>query len=157
MRIIQDTREKYPWTFSFYDDVEVIKKKLDTGDYSIEGFEDQICIERKRSTGEISLNLGQKDKQFEAELKRMASFRFAFIICEFTIENVNEFPVNSTIPERNWKYLKMSPKFIMSRLNKWSETYGVEVIYCGNAANAEDTAISLLRESYNVIKTENKE
>lgn len=154
MKVIQDTREKYPWTFKFYDDIELERRKLDTGDYSIEGFEDQICLERKRTTGEISLNLGQKSKQFEEELKRMASFRFAFIICEFTIDNVYEFPVNSGIPERNWKYLRMSPKFIASRLNQWSETYGVEVIYCGNTSNAEDTAVSILRESYNVIQSE---
>lgn len=153
MRIIQDTREKYPWNFGFHK-VEVIRQKLDTGDYSIEGYENQICIERKRTTGEIAVNLGKKAKQFEAELKRMADFRFAFIICEFNLEDINIFPHNSGIPKNQWPFLRISPQFLNSRLNRWSETYGVEIVYCGNTVNAENIAISLLRESYNVIRSE---
>jgi hypothetical protein len=155
MKIIQDTREKYPWNFSLYN-IECIKRKLDTGDYSIEGYEDQICLERKRTTSEIAINLGKKCKPFEAELQRMATFRFAFILCEFELEDITRFPVGSGIPQNQWPYIKMTPQFIHSRLNKWSETYGVEIIYCGDTSNAECTAISLLRESFNVLNSENR-
>lgn len=154
MIVIQDTREKYPWDFSFYNDITVERTKLDTGDYSIKGYETEICLERKRSVAEIAINLGKKAKQFEEEFARMATFRYAFVICEFNIEDIERFPVGSDIPKYKWKYIRMSPQFILSRLNKWSETYGIEIIYCGNTSNAEDTAITLLRESYNVIQSD---
>lgn len=44
--IIVDTREQQPWTFEEY---VVANKKLDTGDYSIEGLQDFFAIERKRA------------------------------------------------------------------------------------------------------------
>ena len=37
---------------------DVIERKLETGDYSIEGMEDRICIERKASPSEIAINVG---------------------------------------------------------------------------------------------------
>lgn len=151
MIIIQDNREKYPWKFAFYDDIVVEPGTLKTGDYSIKGFETQICVERKRTTSELSINLGSKAKQFEAEFERMSHFRFAFIVCEFTIEDIERFPVGSGIPKSTWKYIRMNPQFILSRFNQWSEKYGVEIVYCTSPSNAEDTAVTLLKESYNVI------
>ena len=45
--IIVDTREQKPWDFN--DNFNTTKAKLDTGDYSIEGLEHILCIERKCS------------------------------------------------------------------------------------------------------------
>ena len=67
--IIQDTREKKPWTFSATGSVRDVKVvKLDTGDYSIEGMEDSFMIERKSSVDELFMNLGVQWKRFEREM-----------------------------------------------------------------------------------------
>lgn len=42
-RIVIDSREKEPYTFA----CEVLKAKLDAGDYSVHGFEHQVAVERK--------------------------------------------------------------------------------------------------------------
>jgi hypothetical protein len=148
--IIQDTREKKPWDFTFHGFEQRITG-LKTGDYSIEGLEDQLIIERKRSTGEISANLGFKRKQFEAEMKRMETAKHKFIICEFPHERILEFPKNSGIPAKLLSKIRMNAGYLSMSMNKISQEYGVEIIYCENVYEAEMKAI----EIFNRILNEN--
>jgi len=84
--IIVDTREQTPLHFPEHN---VIRHKLDTGDYSLEGYEDVICVERK-SIGDLISTLnkvkskGKKSnrERFWEELERMTSFRTCAIIIE---------------------------------------------------------------------------
>jgi len=74
--IIVDTREKYPlWTEN------IIKKKLDVGDYSLEGFEDQICIERK-SGADLLQTLGREHARFKREIARAMKLKYFAIVVE---------------------------------------------------------------------------
>ena len=65
--IIIDTREQQPWVFEQY---VVANKKLDTGDYSIEGYENIFAIERKKSINEIANNI--IEPRFKDVLTRLA-------------------------------------------------------------------------------------
>jgi len=73
--IIVDTREQLPlWTKN------VINKKLDVGDYSINGHEDKISIERK-SLSDLFGTLGTGHKRFKKELERaLKLIYFAIVI-----------------------------------------------------------------------------
>ena len=60
--IIKDTREKQGYTFQpsktqYHVCKGMVSRKLDTGDYSLEGLEDKICIERKASVVELANNV----------------------------------------------------------------------------------------------------
>ena len=78
-RVIKDTREKDGWTFTEYDKCAGMDMgTLHTGDYTLQGFEDVICIERKASTSEIAMNLGRKKTPFLAEMDRMKDYVFFF-------------------------------------------------------------------------------
>ena len=66
-KIIIDTREQQPWVF---EDYTTANEKLDTGDYSIEGMEDLLCIERKHSIGEIANNI--TEPRFKDVISRMS-------------------------------------------------------------------------------------
>ncbi len=55
--IIVDTREQQPWNFKTYG---TVSQKLDTGDYSIEGLENLVAIERKKSVNEFATNITEK-------------------------------------------------------------------------------------------------
>jgi ERCC4-type nuclease len=75
-KLIIDTREKQPWDFEADDAFEeVIYRKLDGGDYSIEGLEDIIVIERKASADELFLNFSQQKKRITAEFERLADHK----------------------------------------------------------------------------------
>lgn len=149
MIIIQDTREKpdFAWDFSFYGHDKKIKG-LKTGDYSVEGFEDRLSIERKRNTGEISINLGVKWKQFSNELLRMCLFDHKVIIFEFPESDLDIFPVNSGIPERKWSKLRMSPNFLKQRLYSIKDIYDIDIVFCRSKESAEEYAFNFLKEAY---------
>lgn len=138
MNIIQDTREKIgKWEFS---DANVIVKKLESGDYSLVGLESVICIERKRTTSEIAINLGSDFSRFKRELERMKSIPFSYIICEFTFQSLLDFPKGSNISKSLLSSVKINGKYLVKLLSSFKEDYGVEVIYAGNRDNAIDEA-----------------
>ena len=67
--IIKDTREQDGYTFEssssrYHTCNGMISRKLDTGDYSIEGLEDKLCIERKASVVEFANNVGHAQVRF---------------------------------------------------------------------------------------------
>ncbi len=81
--VIKDTREQDGWFFSPYDKCEGMEvETLHTGDYTLKGFDDIVCVERKASVSEIAMNLGRKKKPFQNEMERMKDFQFSFLICE---------------------------------------------------------------------------
>ena len=144
--IIRDTREKEGWDFNFHTSCAIESRGLKTGDYTLEGLEEILCIERKATTGELSMNLGKNRKRFEAELERMKEFRWAYILCEFAIDDLIQFPKNSSIPTYRWKYLRMNGKFMCRLMRGYEEDYGVEVVFCGDRESAEEKAIEIFRE-----------
>lgn len=76
MKIVVDTREKNPIPFK-----EMINKKLDVGDYSIEGYEKLISIERKSPT-DLFGTLGKGHKRFKKELSKSQDLEYFAIIIE---------------------------------------------------------------------------
>ncbi len=136
MIIIRDTREKenFGWDFP----CEVKNKKLDTGDYTIQGMETSIIIERKHSPVEIGMNLGVDVKRFEKELVRLKEFSMAYLVCEFPLSSLLSFPKNCNIPTAKLAKVKTTGKFLTSSLSSLCKKYEVELIY----TNGREDAIS---------------
>ena len=113
--IIKDTREKagQGWVF---DNMELAC--LETGDYSIKGLEKYISVERKGSVQEFTHNL--TEQRFEKELERLSLIKYAFVVCEFNFQLLKDFPVGSGIPKHIWKYLRVTPNFLLKRLDRKS-------------------------------------
>lgn len=147
MIVLFDTREKEPWDLSFYN-IEMQRRKVTTGDYTIEGMEDILSIERKKSTGEIAINLGQKWEQFEKELDRMLEIKHCFLVCEFEITDISKFPVSSGIPERDWPKLRMNGNYMQKKLFGACEKRGIELIFCSDKAEAEKEVAKIVKSIY---------
>ena len=147
MIIIRDIQEKVGyWEFEKYDECEgCIDQHLETGDYQIYNSK-KIVVDRKKTTGELSTNLGTKFKQFENECRRMKEFEQRFIICEFSLKTIIKYPKNSRIPRNKLKYIKMNPKFMLNQINKLEEEYNVKFIFCKNKQDAEQTALELFKK-----------
>lgn len=143
MNIIIDTREKYPWNFSFFD-INCISKKLDYGDYSIEGLEDIVSIERKRNSGELANNFGQSINRFNNEFKRMSLVENKYVICEFPYTDLIMFPENSGIPKKIWSKLKITSKFLISQVNEFEEKYKIQFLFFNNKEDASLKAYEIL-------------
>ena len=55
--VIVDSREQIPFEFTSSKIGNIINRKLNTGDYSIEGLEETLCIERKATVNEFYNNI----------------------------------------------------------------------------------------------------
>jgi hypothetical protein len=151
--IIIDTREQTPWDFENY---VTANRKLDTGDYSIDGLENIFTIERKRSVSEIANNISEK--RFDDVLNRLQVYQHKFILLEFTLNNVLDYPVGSTVPKKLWHNLKITGKYILKYLTEINIKYGIHTIYCGNRDNAEEVALCIMKrmaENYAGSKSKN--
>ena len=144
--VIRDTREQEGYYFSEYDlCLGMIDQKLDTGDYSIVGLEDKICVERKGCVEELAINLGQKKHTFLREIERMKDFPHKFIILEFSLSELIDFPENSRIPEKSKNSVKITGKYMLKCLMEFQLHDNIHVIFCGNKYNAFLTVSSLLK------------
>jgi ERCC4-type nuclease len=146
--IIRDTQEKKNfWTFANYNVVnEVIDKKLKTGDYTIEGMEDILCIERKHGIGELAKNI--VEARFERELIRMGDFKYSYLILEFGLEDVFGYPFVNSVHHMAKKKAKIRGPFILKKLAEISVKYNIQMIPCGHPKYAEEMVISLMKRIY---------
>lgn len=100
-----------------------------------------FVIERKGNISELANNL--LTDRFWAELDRLESFRWPFIICEFNMSDVFEFPLTTNIPKQKWPELKMTPQLYIRKLLEIETRYKTRIIFAG--AYGRETAISLFK------------
>ena len=123
--VIVDTREQLPWEFGFHT---TSRKKLDTGDYSIQGMESIFTIERKMSVSEIATNI--TENRFKDVLNRLSQIPHAFLIMEFDIEDIYTFPVGSDIPKKMWDKLRIKGNYIIKILLEASINHNIHLLFC---------------------------
>jgi len=141
--VIIDTKEQLPWQFTSVAVARTIRHKLPTGDYTIEGLEDELCIERKRNVAEFATNA--TEARFERELKRMAQFPYAFLIFEFGLEEINAYPMGSGVPKKMWRKLKVKGPYIHKRMSEIMINDRIPIILAGTTINAVSIATSIMK------------
>ncbi len=156
--LIEDTRERDPWSFHIYDQcIATVRQKLDEGDYTTQEILDLeistgrkiLRLERKASTGEIALNLGKHHARFIKEMERLEPYEHKYLILEFSIDDILDFPVGSKIPKKIWKYLRMNGKLLYNRLKAIEDKYGVELVFSNDKVGAVDAAVLIIENIHN--------
>ena len=123
--VIKDTREQDGWFFSPYDRCSGMEvSTMKTGDYTIKGYEDLVCVERKGSVTEIATNLGKKKKTFQAEMERMKAFDFRFILLEFSASDVLDYPLSLLSEQEKLLYDYYCIKDVRSFFQLYEDIYG---------------------------------
>lgn len=157
--LIIDSREKKPWDFdSDTEFTSVIVSKLDVGDYSIEGLENVICIERKRSADELYVNMFKKEhrERLRREMQRFQRVGHRFIIVEEELADVLD-PKNYYVNKAGKN--KLSPKMpaavVMRELIDFMLNYGIHVIFAGG--HGQSLAKKLLLRAYNDYEPSDQE
>lgn len=141
---IIDTREKTPWDFTSSKYVKGTSvQTLHTGDYTISGFESIFCIERKSSVSEFAGCVSQP--RFKNELDRMLDFKYRYLVLEFNLQAVLDFPNNAGIPKWKLSQVKISPQYMMRFLSEIQVKYGIQTLFCGDRYNAQYCALNLMR------------
>lgn len=123
--IVIDGREKAPYTFQgLHADADKHGRPLavrwqwgflKSGDYSILGHEDEVCVERK-SLEDLYSTLGQHRERFEAEHQRMAKMSFAAVVIEANWQTILNDP-----PKRS----RLNPKTVFRTAVSWAMKYRI--------------------------------
>lgn len=123
----------------------MIEGTLKTGDYSIEGLEQYVCMERKASPSEIAINLGKERDRFIRELVRMQDYKHKYIICEFTFDELLGFPDNAPIPKAAKASVKMTGKFMLKSLIELQIQHGFHLYFTEDKGSAFLLASSIFK------------
>jgi ERCC4-type nuclease len=120
--VVIDTREQegHAWEFNT-DHFSPISKKLNTGDYSILGYEDIITVERK-TLGDAVSSLIHDWNRFRRCLYRMAGMDHAIVVIEASIEDVLGKKYESDA----------EPLAVLGKLNAITIDHGIPVVFAGS-------------------------
>jgi DNA excision repair protein ERCC-4 len=127
--IIIDTREQLEYTFDGFG-VETVSRKLDSGDYAIDGI-DGCVIERKSVSDLLGCMTTGRDR-FQAELERLRGYEFSAVVVE-----VPEYLLYAGLT-------RMSPKSAKATLVAWQTRFPTQWIFCPDRVWAEKTTFLLL-------------
>ena len=116
MKVVIDTREQLPYEFE-----DSITRTLQTGDYSIFGYENQITVERK-SKADAYGSIGRGRTRFIKELERLSEIDYSAIVVEASLSNFVEPP----------RFSQLNPKSAINSLLAWSIRYGVHIYFADN-------------------------
>jgi len=139
--VVCDTREQLPYEFS--DDVEVVHEKLDTGDYTVQGFEKVFAVERK-SLPDLLKSITWERERFKREIIRSEELLGFAVVVESSLQDV-----------LNWNYHReVHPNAVMGTVRNWKKYHCVDFVWAGDRESAELETLSILRrwwESYNSL------
>jgi ERCC4-type nuclease len=148
--IIADSREQKPYDYPETETFAGTKvEKVAAGDYSIEGLEHKIFIDRKLSTAELAKNI--VEDRFHRLLEKAKEYEYKFLLLEFDLEDIYTFPINSQMPRWQQKRCRISPAFLESFITRIMTDYGIHVVFTGNHEQGEKICYSILK---NILKKE---
>jgi len=132
MIIICDTREQLPYHFSDFD-CNVIRAGLPIGDYSLQGFTDQVAVERK-TLNDLLGSLTRGRDRFEKELSRARHYQLFAVVIEGTFNDIRQGRYRS----------KIHPNAVLQSIIAWTIRYNVQFIWAGDRDGGEYFTYSVL-------------
>ncbi len=139
--VVVDTREQRPFAFRDITGargrplvVASVRAGLKTGDYSVEGLEDVVAIERK-SKVDLYGTVGRGRARFKRELDRLAAMEVPAVVLECDLSSLLR------PPERS----RVSPSSVLNSLIAWSVRHRIPVWPCPDRRFAEIVTYRLLQ------------
>jgi len=131
LNIIVDTRESKPFKFPNHNTIE---KKLDFGDYAIEGEENKVVVERKSLTdliGSFVSNLDRVDREFARAKEKNA---YLIVVCEESLNTAMSF---NYIPYIK-RYTKLRPEVMFHNIRELIQKYNFQFVFCDGVKKATE-------------------
>jgi DNA excision repair protein ERCC-4 len=129
MKILIDSREQLPYRF----DTPSVVGTIPTGDYSIEGLEDRIAVERKEINDLVQC-LSKHRERFEKELQRGRGLHYFAVVIEGSLADIT-----------NGRYRSlMKAQAALQSLIAFSIRYRLPIWFCGTRQEAQQVTESLL-------------
>lgn len=124
--ILWDDREegegKHPWHIEHLK-FQHEKKRLETGDYTVKGYERQLAIERKSGLKEFIIGIsGQNKRRFARFLERLGEVPYACIVIEDRLGNLDKVFAEM-------EYTQVTPKSVYDWLAKITFEYQIPILF----------------------------
>jgi DNA excision repair protein ERCC-4 len=129
---IIDTREQLPLALP----LRSITDTLPTGDYSVSGFEDLICVERKSLPDLIGCMTSGRSR-FERELQRMKAYEARCVVVEASWRQLRDGDYRSRI----------TPEAATHSVVSWLSRFAVPFLFVDDRASAADAVAYFLYTS----------
>ena len=118
--IVADTREQHPYSFPCATN----RKALAAGDYSVEGLEDRVAVERKSLTDFVHTVI-HDHARFGREMLLLSTYDAACVVVEADLDAV--------LRGRHGDDLRgAKPESVLGAAMHISLRYGVPVFWCGS-------------------------
>lgn len=151
--------------------VQIVTKKLNSGDYSLVGHERSVAVERK-SVPDLVNSIGQERARFGRELERLSHFPSAWVVCEGDWEEIATYHdsrpsvgcgacgAQMALDKSRWVYVcenhspfktkrTLSPKMIFRSVLAWQFQYPTtHWWFCSGRPMAERVTFRILQRFY---------
>lgn len=131
--IVIDTREQLPWDFEA-ERFATVRRALPSGDYSLEGLETEVAIERKSLDDFVGCCVTSRER-FLAEMERLRSYKHACVVVEATYRDVLE---------HRYTAQGVHPQSILGTASMIWLAFGVPVFFVGDRPEAREFAERIL-------------
>jgi ERCC4-type nuclease len=139
--VLIDTREKSPFDFSRFNNwiADEKRQKLNVGDYTVEGMEDLLILERKTLTDLVTTLMQQRPRFFKL-CEKLARYRWRALFVEASYEDIKS-PYG--------EYTLAHPNAVSGTLDALEARYGIPVIYTSRYRElAEEKAASWISKHF---------
>jgi len=141
--VLIDTREKAPFDFSRFPNwiAGETKQKIDAGDYSIQGMEKLLSLERK-SLSDLITTVIQERSRFFKMCEKLAQYRWRALLIEASYEDIKT-------PYGEEYETVAHPNAVSGTLDALEARFGIPIIYTStNRLLAEEKAASWLSKHF---------
>ncbi len=142
--VLVDTREKYPFDFTRFKNwvADTKNQALKAGDYSVEGMESLLVLERKTLTDLITTVIQQRERFFKL-CEKMTKYRWRALLIEASYEDIKT-------PYDYDEYNTLAhPNAVSETLDALEARFGIPVIYTSlHRPLAEEKAASWLSKHF---------
>ena len=80
-----------------------------------------------------------------AEVERMKEFPHKFLVLEFSLTDLMNYPEGSDIPEEKWSSIVITNKYLLKMLIEFQMYDDIHVIFCDSKAKAKLIVSSILK------------
>jgi len=129
--VLYDKREKHRWVLPY----KMEKAHLKTGDYTFEGYEDIVAIEKKSGLVELLNDLANGYRPtFERFLKRLSKYPVKVIIVEDTLSELSISRALMFIKKKSGGKARLTAKTIYYWVAEIACKYGIPVVFVSKSA-----------------------
>lgn len=155
--VIVDTREQRPFDFSAHQNWigSTVRGTLQTGDYSVEGMQDILALERK-SLSDLVISLTHGRERFVSACERLAGYQHSAIIVEASYEDIKTPYPEEVYTQRGGGnqgsdrlHTRAHPNGISGSLDAINARYGINILYTSRIRTlSQERAASWLSKHY---------